>query len=564
VRTAFFIISIMTTCLNLTWAENTLGTLNSVQNGFGNIEECKQTAQNISSCGLAAVDDTLASLLNLTTMNQCIASTESYQNSGVEVPDCPNTDDGIKGLDHSFPSGALFGLYSGDNSAFLTDIITNYFSDNPSGKFNVVLPRDLIDVLKDDQALIGLLNNPRINIIDVATTPEVDRWMQDSFEFMTLDGKPALYQLEHQREFESSYEDRLACQIAKSCDIPYFIPPDMVDPLNADNNSLNSGGNLETMPGGTIYRGILKTPGYGENGGFPSRTFPVETFAQRKQRTALEAAGNKVLDLDTSFLRVGHVDEIINIVKTNRPAPCNFAVMLASPEKAFELMEAEVTSEFAPAESLRPVPRPSSSFVRPTIFEMIFLSKAYAGFNLNATPEDHSCMEVSYASLQREYAYRPISDSEINDIYSRNCIDSQSVRSFVKSDEFEILKRINLEEGPEGSIPISQIMENNRRELLAELSQTSGCSEPPVIDVPVFFRDGLSYAPDLVNGVVHPNNSGSSTIIMPRTYFKPFDDYVEKELAAVGVKGKFAHDMGYHLLWGQVHCGTNTARVCRQ
>ncbi|MCF8059891.1 MAG: protein-arginine deiminase domain-containing protein [Bacteriovoracaceae bacterium] len=547
--------------------------MNSIQNGFGNIEECEQTEQDISSCGLSAIDDSLSGLLNLTTMNQCIASTESYQNSGIEVPECPNTDDGIKGLDHSFPSGALFGLYSGNNSAFLTDLITNYFSDNPIGKFNVVLPRDLIYSLKQDQALINLLNNPRINIIDVETTPNVDRWMQDSFEFLTLDGKPALYQLEHQREYGSNYEERLACQIAKSCDIPYFIPPDMVDPLNKDFNSINSGGNLETLPGGTIYRGVLKTSGYRFNQASPDRTYPIVSPAQIKQRTAFEAAGNRVLDLDTSFLEVGHVDEIINIVKTNRPAPCDFAVMLASPEKAFELMEGEVGSESAPRTSPRPVSRPRNNqgSVKPTLFENIFLSKAYAGaMALNPipreelSPADSRCAEVSYRSLKMEYADRAINQSEINDIYSRNCIDNRSVETFVNSDEYQILKRINLEEGPEGASSISQIMENNKRELLAELAQTSGCSNPPVIDVPVFFRKGLSYAPDLVNGVVHPNNSGTSTIIMPRTYFKPFDDYVENELAALGVRGTFAHDMGYHLLWGQVHCGTNTARICRQ
>ncbi|GAB4011982.1 MAG: hypothetical protein Fur0010_07290 [Bdellovibrio sp.] len=390
--------------------------------------------------------------------------------------------------------------------------------------------------------------------------------MQDSFEFGTMDGKPALYQLQHERERSMAYEDRLACQIAKSCDVPYFIPPDMIDPFNKEGSNLDMGGNLETLPGGTFYRGTVQSPGFNMHEPF-NATIPWSSEYQKVQRKALEEAGNRVLDLDTSFLAVGHVDEIINIVKTNKPAPCNFAVMLASPKKAFELMEKE-------AQNLSP--ESNNDRRQGFIFINLIISEAMAGATpLNGgkttsqTNEMRSenapvnrCADVNYQNLNLRYAQRPISDAEVNDIYSRNCIDNSSLESFVRSNEYEILKRINLEEEFERP-SIQKIMDQNKEKLVAEIARTTSCSNPPIIDVPVFFRSGLSYAPDLVNSVVHTPPNGASTIIMPRTYFKPFDQYMEDTLKSFGVTPTFAHDMGYHLLQGQVHCGTNTARICK-
>ena len=35
-------------------------------------------------------------------------------------------------------------------------------------------------------------------------------------------------------------------------------------------------------------------------------------------------------------------------------------------------------------------------------------------------------------------------------------------------------------------------------------------------------------------------------------------------MSEIGVKTTFVHDMGYHLKQGEVHCGSNSARVCKQ
>ncbi len=530
-----------------------LGTLNTIQNGFATVAECQNEQTEGVNCAGTALDESLKDILNLATTNQCVASNEDLQNTGIDIPNCPEASDSLKGLDHSYPSGGIFSVYTGNNDGFIEDLLTEYLADNPGGRFNLVLPRERQSYLQNNPNLSRLLNNESVNIIQVETMPAVDRWMQDSFEFTSLDGKPAIYQLEHYREERSSFEDRLACQIAKSCNLPYFIPPDMVDPYNSDINSLNSGGNLETMPGGTLYRGIVKSNGF-SNYNMPEDTrAPYQTDYQRIQRESLEAAGNKVLDLDTSFLSVGHVDEIINIVKTNRPAPCDYAVILASPEKAFELMEATAARTAPTPEELE------QELTQPT------KKRISSSFSLieNRPQRDIDCSEVGYYSLAVEGISNRLSPERVEEIYNLHCMDEQSIHSFVESDEYQILKNENLEGYNPGDPSISDVMQENRDALVAELARTTECSNPPIVEAPVFFRGGVSYAPDLVNGVVHPNAQNTSSIIMPRTYFQPFDQYMEKELSSLGVGSSFVHSVGYHILDGQVHCGTNSARICK-
>tara|TARA_Y100000782_G_scaffold97334_1_gene110275 strand:- start:471282 stop:472979 length:1698 start_codon:yes stop_codon:yes gene_type:complete len=553
----YFLFVINIYSLGITEHAQDLGTLNSVNNGFGTVEECEED-DSLNGCS-GKMDDALKDILDLATVNQCVASHAEVENSGIDIPNCPQPGTDFRGLDHTFPSGGIFAMYMGNNSAFLQNLIDEYRKDNPAGRFNLVIPRGYIDNLKEDEELTKKLNQAQVNIVQVEAMPSVERWMQDSFEFGTLNGKPALYQLEHHTEQGRDLSTRLTCAIAKSCNVPYLIPPDMVDPNNADYNSLNSGGNLETMPGGTMYRGTIQTDGFPKYNTNGSLEVPFESQAQKVQRESLEANGNKLLDLDTSFLSVGHVDEIINFVQTNQPAPCNFALLLASPRKAFELMESTANQINLEKEN-----EGDAGFIQD--IQNLLIPKAHAGAMKlfggdDDTPsEDIDCEEVSYNELLYDGAFEEISEGKTNEVYERNCIDDQSVTTFVDSDEYQILKRENLEGPPS----IEDVMNRNKDALLRELAQTSGCSAPPVVEVPVFFRGGVAYAPDLVNGVVHTNQNNTSTIIMPRTYFRPFDQYMEDELTKLGVGATFVHGLGYHLLNGQVHCGTNTARICKQ
>ena len=519
------------------FGKTNLGTINTIRNGFATIKECRASAMDIC---LEAPLDSIKDILNFTTSNQCLASEMSFGKMNMAIAKCPQSDDQVRGLDNTYPSAGVFALYTGYNNNLIHDLASSYLTGPGSGRFNLVIPRDRIDLLKSNPDLIRVLNSKRVNIIDVATMPTVDLWMQDAFQFTTVNGEMAIFQLEQSREEGTFLDKRFACQIARKCNIPYYIPPDMVDLKNRDDSALNSGGNLEILPGGTFYTGIIKTKGFGNN--LPSPTkLPYRTAFQKRQKSALQSSGNRVLELDVSFLRVGHIDEIFSVVKTNRPRPCDYAVLMADPQKAFDLMELAARDQetwSVHTGSPPPVKQGKKKFFSPQY-----------------------CESNSYEVLKSKGKKSIIDKKDIQNVYDNYCIDGETVESFVASDEFAILKRENLKQKDPPNI--AEIMHKNRAAVIAELIATTKCKSPQIIELPVFFRNGLSYTPNLINGVVETPPGSPSRVILPRTYFKPFDDYVKTELKKYELNTAFVHDMNYHLKKGEIHCGTNTARICR-
>ena len=505
------------------WTSNNLGTILTVQKGLATIKECGGDAQTGSPASDPIVGlPELRDILNFTTTNQCLASAASFQNAGIDIPQCPDSLDDLKGLDNTYPTGGIFAIYTGDNRNFLYDFSSTYLKSNPLGRFNLVLPVDMVSQLQNDSELLEVLNSPRVNIVDVAVMETVQQWMQDSLQFTSLGGKPAIYQLAHHHEAGLPLENRLACQIARQCGLPYFIPPGLLDPANASGRRVDAGGNLEVLPGGTFIMGLKAD----------FRNFLYQhrlTTVQKIYKSSLEESGNRVLELDTNFLRVGHVDEIVNVIKTNRPPPCDYAIMLASPEKAFELMEKTATDAKLP-----PL----------------------------ANGSDSRCNEYSFYNLRDEGNNTIIRDDRVEEIYNQYCVNGVPFESYFNSEEYHILKNQNLSFS--SGRGISLLMEGNRKKIVDELKSTTKCDNPQIIELPVFFRSRISYLPNLVNSVVETPSSGeASKVILPRTYFKPFDDYTKDELKKYGVNATLIHDLEYHLRDGEIHCGTNEARICR-
>ena len=112
-------------------AITTYGTLNSIENGFGHIQECQAEPTNAPNCSKKGGGQGLLEILNLATVNQCIALEEEMSRSNLDIPDCPDSKSRFKMLDHSYPSGALFALYNGRNSGFLQELVSEYLNDNP-------------------------------------------------------------------------------------------------------------------------------------------------------------------------------------------------------------------------------------------------------------------------------------------------------------------------------------------------------------------------------------------------------------------------------------------------
>ncbi|WP_127718005.1 protein-arginine deiminase family protein [Halobacteriovorax sp. HLS] len=496
-------------------AGTNLGTITSVKNGFATIKECS-VAEEVSLPCRERDLGVLSGILDQVSTNQCITSSESYKN----LPKCPQGEDQVKGLDNTYPSGGVFVTYLVENAGFVKHLTQQLLEGDELSKVNIVIPQKYAATISEHPDLVKVINNPRVNVIISKTSVATNLWMQDYFQFTSVNGKPAIYQLEHIRESGMSLEARVACEIAKSCNLPYFIPPDMVKERNKDARNMNAGGNLEVLPGGTFLRGVQKRDGYQR----PNSSWGsfAETKTQRDQEDALEDSKNRVLDLDISFVQTGHIDELFNVVKTNAPAPCNYAILASDPKLAVEILEKEAAKKRE-------------------------ISK--------------NCSDFDYEKLKNKFnKVKGFSKTELANIYASQCINGQDVKSFVSSKVFSVLKRVNVEQSDSNY----DRQRDNIKDLVKELKKTTKCNEPKIISVPVLFRDGFSYTPELTNGVIQTPESGASRAILPRTYFGPFDQYIEKELKKYGVETTLVNDLNYHLNSGEVHCGTNTARVCHE
>jgi hypothetical protein len=498
------------------FAGSNLGTINSVKNGFATIGECSSKESSQSPCVKQDLG-ALSSILDQVTTNQCLISKDEYKN--LELPKCPTGKDKVKGLDNTHPAAGVFVTYMGQNAGFVKNFTKDFLENDSFAKVNIVIPISQAGSLESHPDLVEVINNPRVNIVMARTSPKANIWMQDYFQFTSVNGKPAIYQLEHIAEAGMNLENRIACEIAKNCNIPYYIPPDMVKSRNQDARNMNAGGNLEVLPGGTFLRGVQKERGYQR----PNSSWGVyaETNTQRDQEDALDDSDNRVLDLDISFVQTGHIDELFNVVKTNGKAPCNYAVLASDPKLAFKILEEEGRKK-----------------------------------NINK----NNCSTFEYEKLRKKFnREKGFSKIELEEIYSSNCINGQHINQFVSSNSFSVLKRINVEDRSSNH----KRQKKNIKELVKELKKTTNCKDPKIIPVPVLYRDGFSYTPELVNGAVQTPSSGASKIILPRTYFRPFDDYIKKELKNYGIQTTLVNDLNYHLNSGEVHCGTNTARLCR-
>jgi hypothetical protein len=364
-----------------------------------------------------------------------------------------------------------------------------------------------------------------------------------------VDGQPAILQLNHFRELEMDVNERLACEIANQCGIPYYVPEDVVvGNLKKDFSDLNSGGNLDVLPGGSFFTGVGK-----RHGRFHAPIGSTESVRKTKQQEVIEAQlskqDKKVLELDVSFLSVGHVDEIVNVVKTNGDKPCDYALMIASPSKAIEILENESKNANSDTEK--------SSFN----WHHIFNFNALAGSTPFGTRTGFKCTPKRV--IAKNFGGKILSQEDIDKIYQENCIGQLPLNEFMESSQFQIIKN-EYYHNNQNKTAIKTILEENRQILVDELVRTTGCQEPKVIEIPVLFRSGKSVTPDLVNGFIDtPDASSPSNALLPRSYFKPFDDYVQSELSKHGVNVNFVHDMEYHINGGEVHCGTNEMRICK-
>jgi protein-arginine deiminase len=334
-----------------------------------------------------------------------------------------------------------------------------------------------------------------------------DRWIQDEMEWGYTETPryrlPVVLHTPRQRELARDVQGLLAP------DIGYFQP--FRAPV-ANGGSLDYGGNLEVTPPTKQYP--LGRIYYGGRPSMLDRKNPHPAvqrhmsvcmknfFKQQKRFPTDKQAVQEPIELTTDWLGVGHVDEIVSFVPANTKT--GFVLLWASPELALNLLT-------------------DLPFEMRTDPNYLDAGRQRYKFYGAATPDDLLELDL-----------RKLTNPEVN------FLPGESLRSYNLKVEAKI----------------RQAVETFKTEL--------DLSEDDIIAIPVLFcnADPTRWASEaLTPGMVNLSSLGNVSLI-PDPLIPRFREYVRDTLGKIGQTPIFIDDWEtYHILKGEVHCGSNTQRL---
>jgi hypothetical protein len=250
-----------------------------------------------------------------------------------DVPLCPQTSSAI--LDERYPVSGVV-VSTGSEEAFAPGVIYEVMK---AYDFEQVPPiavptrnepfQSMINKLKERLSLDGKspkeIESLLSRIKHLNRTPYT--WQQDYFEsfFDPANGRPVIR--ENIRYLGKRGVARTATDLSKFLsekESPVKRGKDYIS-WTKENMDADSGGNIEALPGGLCLVGQNQNPK-------TARQFCAEDDEVR---------------INTDWLTVGHVDEIVKVVKDpTGEDPCNFNIIIASPQKAMEELKKNTTDYF--------------------------------------------------------------------------------------------------------------------------------------------------------------------------------------------------------------------------
>ncbi len=456
-------------------------------------------------------------------------------------------------LDARYPATGLFvnylprepGVFPG-NAGFIRDLVAQVRSASPQTQVNVLVARASLSRAQADLAATG--SDPRVRLIP--TDAGVSLWAQDTHEFGVVDGKPAILDL----PTDPSRGDAIPRAIADACtgSRMTYLPEPCRDPSTdahavsapdgacldllialeflplgspkrpaveerlardyptcAEARSVSCcprivpatdddwGGNVEAIPGGVLVgRGV--SPG-------------IRDFLRAQQRP-----DQPVVEVRSEFLAVGHADEIFNVVATDRPSPCNFALLVNSP-----------------AEGLRVLRR---------------RARGYGGERVG-----DAIVEPSGPKRVRDW----LAD---RDFVAKN----ELIDRMIQQDKLRMLAGLREGSGcanvPSVAVPGLFTKGAWRRSAIRGLNLSLAADRERAFGtLSANGGDSESVLPNMVNSI-----GLGSTSIVPEPHYGPFQRAVEERLRAAGVTPSFLDDRYYHNGMGELHCATNVVRGCSE
>lgn len=508
------------------------------------------------------------------------------------APPCPTS--GVRLLDESYPTQAFVvsnvmksGFVSKTSRVpedFTMNVIESYDYENiPQIIFPFTDIKDYEELKKKVEANLveKKIAKEKIDKILAQMThapTESYTWQQDYFisEFNPQSGRPVLSNFDSygQKFYSAEHSTNALVAGGNQCG----VERGQVLKESADSfGSGEMGGNTQALPGGYCLTG--------DNQGID---------------LSVKFCGSKenVVQVNTSWQRVGHVDEIFKIIPTNyadgRPRECQFSFLAASPRKALELLIAEKNADkkmfdFDPKLSQEQLEKErilksrnnnlcqyikNSAQKRENnktnseldsaaknVFMRFFIEKAFAG----VTRTNKSTANLKSIQMHGyNFDYDADCEKGISDLTNR-----EYYNEFMNDNDAVELNNLVQES-------IDRDKEKVKKSILARLPQCEKYFE--MTDVPDLFYGGgndvytdadgkrkLASPGNVRSLLPNPTNSVvmNHTLLIPESNNNTFNDYINEELKKKRMKTSYIDVWEFaHMLDGNMHCSSHSINYC--
>lgn len=310
----------------------------------------------------------------------------------------------------------------------------------------------------------------------------------------------------------------------------------VTDPAEPDDWSLDSMGNLETIPphahgGRSFPAGRIIMGEFKDSGARPSKVM----------RTMLKSQGlQDPLLLDTSWLSVGHVDEFVQFLPADTPR--GWRIGVADPQAGLRLLR-EAKRDGHGKTKMFSVPGRSDTPAPKETIDQALASRHLVADNEMAARRIAANLET----LKRETG---VTDEEIVRVPALYTRDSEAFTAEGREIPVPRLTRMGA-----GSDLVDGLGDHGQQKWLAGHPAPRAAAPATVTT--------SAYVPGAVNGVL----LGRDRYLAPRQWGPVvagkdiFTAAVTAAYERVGLKVSYIDDWyTYHLGMGEVHCGTNTLR----
>lgn len=248
-----------------------------------------------------------------------------------DIPTCPKG----KLLSENYPAAAVIVSDVGTGgSSFVADTVKKILIASKDKIPLLILPvaRETIKEIRTEIDTLPITEEQKQNYkkyIRSIPVPNNYKWQQDYMQSFIdpSNGKIELRRVQGYHDQEISDLTTLISVVYGSCGI-------QIGPVleNKEMKAGHAGGNIEALPQGICLLG--------------DDHLSKNEWNEYSKQVCNNNPDDKI-KVPTSWLKVGHTDEIIKVVRNKKALPpCDFSVVIASPNKAMELLKESKKEKF--------------------------------------------------------------------------------------------------------------------------------------------------------------------------------------------------------------------------